>query len=235
MGSTRMPGKILKEFVQNKSILKIIIDNLKSDINLPIIVATTINPEDDAVEVFCRSNGVEYYRGDETNVLSRFTDIANKYGFTHCVRICADNPFLYVPDVQRLIDIAVANPEVDYVSYKIGEKPSILTHFGFWAELASVKALKIASSSGEKKYYEHVTNYIYSNPENFKIHFFELDSNIYTSKIRLTVDTQEDFKIVKEVYELCKDDSSPTSIINIIMQDKFLVEKMEKQILLNTK
>lgn len=230
-----MPGKILKEFADSKSILKIIIDNLKSEMNIPVVVATTLNAEDDAVEIFCRTNGVEYYRGHETNVLSRFTEIADKYNFTHCVRICADNPFLYVPDVKRLIDITTANPSLDYVSYKIGEKPSILTHFGFWAELASVKALKIALSSGDKKYYEHVTNYIYLNPNNFRIHFFELTDEAFRKNIRLTVDTSEDFKIVQEVYYLCNNNCSPPSIINRIMKDNDLVKKMEKQILLNTK
>lgn len=236
MGSTRMPGKILREFAGEKSILKILTDNLKNLHNYPVIVATTTNVGDDAIVEFCNNNNIDVYRGSETDVLSRFIEISEKYGFTHCVRVCSDNPFIYAPHVKQLIDIATANSELDYVSFRVAGKPSILTHFGFWTELASVAALRKAADSKDIFYHEHVTNYIYTHPDNFKIHWIDADTTIFKpDEIRLTVDQEEDFKIAHEIFNNCKSDLSPENIVRFVNDNPVYKKQMTAQITRNTK
>ena len=94
MGSTRLPGKVLKT-VAGKTILDHLIDRISPAKEIDqIIVATTTNSEDDAIEQWGKEKGVTVYRGSDWDVLERFynaTSIA-KAKPENVVRICCDNP-----------------------------------------------------------------------------------------------------------------------------------------------
>src|SRR3989344_1103987 len=93
MGSSRMPGKILKE-IAGKPVLWHLLENIKHSRELTdIVVATTGKKEDDALEEFAREYGVNYFRGSEDNVLERFHEAAKAVGASDAdiiVRITAD-------------------------------------------------------------------------------------------------------------------------------------------------
>ena len=97
LGSTRLPNKVLKPlpFDGEKPVLKVIIDEvLRISKFSNIIVATSKSTINDKLEGFCKSIGVEAYRGDEENVLSRFNTIIKNKSFKHVVRLTGDNPFI---------------------------------------------------------------------------------------------------------------------------------------------
>ena len=94
LGSTRLPGKILLPFYKNRSILDLLIEKLQQVSGAKVILATSISPLNDELEAFARTKNCEVYRGDETDVLKRFIDAAEKYGVEHIIRVCSDNPFL---------------------------------------------------------------------------------------------------------------------------------------------
>ena len=71
MTSTRLPGKVLKPFQDNSTILGRLCKNLKL-LHLPMIIATSTNPDDDRIVEFCKKNKIQYFRGEEQNVLKRF-------------------------------------------------------------------------------------------------------------------------------------------------------------------
>lgn len=103
MGSSRLPGKILKDF-EGKTLIGHIIDRLvrvKSPVK--VIIATSNMSQDDQVERFCRQKGVDCFRGDEQNVLKRYYDCANMYHLKDIVRMTGDNPFPDVEELDRLI------------------------------------------------------------------------------------------------------------------------------------
>src|SRR3989344_5705129 len=61
MGSSRMPGKILKE-IAGKPVLWHLLENIKHSRELTdIVVATTGKKEDDALEEFAREYGVNFF------------------------------------------------------------------------------------------------------------------------------------------------------------------------------
>ncbi|MDB4710952.1 hypothetical protein OAF16_04405, partial [Flavobacteriales bacterium] len=93
-GSTRLPNKIILPFYKEKGILELIVERINKYTDIPIVVATTKNPKDDAIVKIASKNGVGCYRGSENNVLSRFIETAKKNNFKNIIRICADNPFL---------------------------------------------------------------------------------------------------------------------------------------------
>ena len=80
MGSTRLPGKVLKP-VAGQPLLWHIIHRLKaSHLIEEIAVATTTLARDDAIVQFGQAHGIAVVRGPEDNVLSRFALAAETLG-----------------------------------------------------------------------------------------------------------------------------------------------------------
>lgn len=204
-GSTRLPNKILKDFYEGKTILDLLLENLKSKFNdIPIVLATSINENDNVLETIAEKYLVNFYRGSENNVLSRFIEVGQKYNLTHLVRICSDNPFLNLSFILDLID-NLDDSNIDYLSYKnhLGV-PVIKTHVGLFAEIVSLEALiKADKFQNETLYQEHVTNYIYSHPERFNVVLKPSPSEVYNrDDIRMTLDDIEDFENLSELYKI---------------------------------
>ena len=234
--STRLPGKVLLDFYEGKTILEILIDNLANNLDIPIVVATSVEPADDQIVNLCERKGYKYFRGSENDVLSRFIGAAKEYNFTHIVRVCSDNPFMLPEGIQQLIDAAKNNPDKDYISFKVNDSPSILTHFGLWAELAKLSALEIAAKQNNKLYFEHVTNYFYKHSSEFDICWLKSTYEIAKfPEFRLTVDTQEDFDNAKFLYERMGDRISIDFIIKTIINHPNILDNMIKQIEFNSK
>ena len=237
-GSTRLANKMLKPFYQNQTILHIIIENLKRDIDLPIILATTNNPNDDCIEEVAEENGIFCFRGSEENVLQRFIDAANQYQVEVIIRVCADNPFLNPAYILSLIDL-YKESQSDYISFKTkNDIPTIKTHYGFFAELVSLSALiKVEKLTNEKLYREHVTNFIYINTPLFDVKLIAIPFEENES-IRLTIDTLEDFNLAQSIYKELKKDHdtiSPQLVISYLNQNKDYLKQMQQQIQLQQK
>jgi len=204
-GSTRLPGKILKPFYKEDTILDIIIKQFKDNsFGFPVTLATSINEKDACLEDYARKHEVLFFRGSENNVLQRFIDAAEANGFSNIVRVCADNPFLNMEGFETLAKAFANVPDLDYLSFKNHkDKPAIKTHWGLFTEFVSLNALKkVDSLTQDPLYLEHVTNYIYEHPEdNFKIKLLEAPDPVYRREdIRFTIDTLEDFELLKKQY-----------------------------------
>lgn len=93
MGSTRLPGKILKKFDGEKTLLETLLENLHKVSGVKVIVATSVNANNDQLENFLLEKGEFVYRGSESDVLDRFIQAAEINHVDGIVRICSDNPF----------------------------------------------------------------------------------------------------------------------------------------------
>tara|TARA_B110000003_G_C16437945_1_gene452838 strand:- start:46 stop:795 length:750 start_codon:yes stop_codon:yes gene_type:complete len=236
--SIRLPNKIVLPFYQNKSILKLIIEKLQQT-ELKLYVATTTNPNDDIIQKIAEENKVNCFRGDENNVLSRYLSIAEENNLTHVIRVCSDNPFINLSLINNLIANQNKNSFKDYIGYfDKKDNPLILSHFGFFSEIISYKAMKkISQSNLKKKYHEHVTNYVYENPHIFKILKLRLGQIIDNSKnIRLTVDDKKDFDIASSIFSSYKGDhESYEELINHITNNTDFISQMKINIKKNKK
>lgn len=240
-GSSRLPKKMVLPFFEDKNVLELIIERLKLVYSqLPIILATTNKHSDNELESLAENLNVVVYRGDEKNVLSRFLDVAEKYNFNNVIRVCPDNPFLDVIHIQNLLDeMQVVN--ADYISYDFGNgTPTILSHLGLFTEIVKTSALrKIASSTTNVFYLEHVTNYIYTHPKNFLIKLLPLPSYLKNNtKIRLTLDTLDDFLLQKQIYQKMYARTpllSTEKLIKFIEKEPSFLAQMKTQIELNRK
>jgi spore coat polysaccharide biosynthesis protein SpsF (cytidylyltransferase family) len=234
-GSKRLPNKMLLPFYDGKSLIEMIVDKLKQ-LNILIIVATTTNQLDDEIHEVAKKLNVNCYRGSEEDVLNRFINAAKKYNVDKIIRVCADNPFLDVEELKLLIDFSLSK-NYDYVSFNVNGQPSIKTHYGFWAEFVTLGTLiEIENSTKDFFYHEHVTNYIYSNPEKFNICW--IDRSLHATEIRLTVDTEADFNTAKEIFNILSNDNNfitYTDLINFLNQNIKYLNSMKQEIINNTK
>jgi len=239
LGSKRFPGKLLMPFGDSHTVIQYLLNRLRNlGDSIPVIVATSNKKEDDQiVDILKRDEHVAVFRGEENNVLDRFVRCSIEYNLKKIIRICADNPFLDIDSVKQLVTF-MKNNSVDYVSFFIDGKPAIKTHFGLWAEGVSLNALeRVASLTNEKKYLEHVTNYIYENSQDFKISKLAVpDWFPYNYPIRLTIDTEKDYLNLCNVCMQLKDkEISIENIIRVIIKDNALMESMSKEIIFNQK
>lgn len=239
VGSSRLPNKILRPFYDGKSILELLIEKLQSIPESQIIIATSANSDNNIIEEFCKLHNVKCYRGSENDVLRRFIDAAEFHNIKNIIRICSDNPFLELESIKKLISKSQES-DADYISFKVNGNPSIKTHFGFWTEYVTLDALKrVHRNTEDKLYHEHVTNYIYSHPENFKIEWIEGPECLNgRNDIRMTCDTINDFENLQKIYEDVCETSPYPSIKDIVhyldSHDEYLKD-MKEQIKQNTK
>lgn len=238
-GSTRLPSKILLPFADNLCILELLLQKFRKNgfDKYPLIVATTDSYKDDELVQVALSCGAEVFRGSESDVLQRFIDTAKSHELTDIVRVCSDNPFLQVNvHLQKLIDQYLMT-KPDYLSYQLHDgTPVIKSHLGLFCEVTSIEALqKVAEMTDDNLYHEHVTNFIYSNPEVFNVEWMPAPPEVITrNDLRLTLDTREDFDNLQHLYNRVGDESLE-EIVRFIDQSPEIKEHMSEQIALNSK
>jgi len=192
MGSTRLPGKVMRIIDGKNPSLSYTINQLKSCKSLDkIIVATTTLPEDDKIANYLKNLGVDVFRGSSDDVLDRYFQCAKYYDLSSIVRITADCPLIDPNIVEEGIKL-FNSKNYDYVTNTF---PRTFPD-GNETEIFSIEALKKASENADLlSEHEHVTPYFRNNNELFKIKNFTHSSNL--SSLRWTVDYEEDFKLVK--------------------------------------
>lgn len=197
MGSTRFPGKILKK-VMGRPILEYQIERLKKVRNADdVVIATTVNKNDQLVVDLCRQLECSFIKGSEDDVLSRYLEAAIECDAKFIVRINADCPLIDPNVVERVIKHYHSNIlKYDYVSNIL--KPSYPV--GLHTEIFSLSTLKQAHKNAvDPVEREHVTPYIYRNPHMFKIGSVALDVDL--SHYRWTIDYPEDFDLLRKIIE----------------------------------
>jgi spore coat polysaccharide biosynthesis protein SpsF len=196
MGSTRLPGKVLAD-VHGRPMLQWLLDRVKAvpDID-EIVVATTRDPGDDRLAAWLSGvPGVACFRGDADDVLDRYFQASRGRGADVVVRLTGDDPLKDPGLVSRTIQALREHPEVDYVSTFI--KPTFPE--GLDVEAMRIEALERAHAEARlPSEREHVTPYLWKNPDLFKLLSIEQDRD--QSAWRWTVDKPADLDFVRAVY-----------------------------------
>ncbi|MBA2132303.1 cytidylyltransferase domain-containing protein [Capillibacterium thermochitinicola] len=195
MGSTRLPGKVLRE-VLGKPLLEYQLERLarvrSSDM---VVVATTDKEQDKPIVDLCRRLGVLFFRGPEEDVLARYYLAAREFGAEIVARITADCPIIDPAVVDQVFRFYLDHAgEYDYVSnarrrtYPRGMDTEV---FSFHA---LEEAYREARREAER---EHVTIFIYEHPERYRLGGVEYHQDY--SRYRWTVDTEEDFQLIEKI------------------------------------
>lgn len=193
--SSRLPGKVLLP-IEGKPMLIRQIERIKrSKLVDDLIVATSDRKEDDAIEALCLENGITCYRGSLDNVLERFYKIVIKYEPANIIRLTGDCPLIDPDIIDRVIDLHIRENN-DYTSNTM---PPTFPD-GLDVEVISKEIFeKIYLLSNLPSHKEHVTLYIHKNITDFKVGNFR--SEVDLSRLRWTVDEQEDYLLIQEIYK----------------------------------
>ena len=238
-GASRLPGKMIQSFFKDQTLVEVVLNNLVH--NIPkekIILAAPSNPKDDQLCKIVSGLGISVFRGSEDNVLKRFIDASEAFNIKYLVRVCADNPFINPEFISNLIDKGVEK-KADYISWFFSDDlPVIRSHSGIFAEWVSLDALKkIAALSNDKMALEHVTYFIYQNQDLFSIIKLPVENENLYRKIRLTIDTEDDFILAKKIFHELSEcwGYSQDNLIHFLEKNPVLVDQMEKNIKINAK
>jgi len=194
--STRLPGKVLMD-IEGKPMLWHVINRLKLSKKInEIILAIPNTKENDILEKFAKDNKVKYFKGSEEDVLSRYYEAAKEFKSDIVVRITSDCP-LIDPQVVDLVIEKHLNSGADYTSNVLQRTfPR-----GLDIEVFNFKVLEKTQKEARKNYQrEHVTPYICENPKIFKLQNIKAKGKLRRPELRLTVDTKEDLKLIREIY-----------------------------------
>lgn len=199
MGSQRLPKKEMK-YLNNLTILEwCMIRISKVESNNIFIVATTDQKKDDIIEEYCKKYNILCFRGSEDDVLDRYYKCSTIYQLNTIVRLTGDCPLIDPKIIDKMLKI-YQNMNIDII-----KNTWFSTGFpsGFDVEIFSYELLEeIHTLNKDKQSREHVTKYIYDNYNKYNIvglcTILHLDSH-------LSVDTEDDFKTVKEIFKYVKD------------------------------
>lgn len=197
LGSSRLPGKVLLP-LGDKTVLEQVYKRVRKINGLDeVIVATTTAEKDDELAIFMGKKGIPFFRGSEEDVLARFYEVAKRYEADAIMRITSDCPLLDPKVSEKMLEI-FSDYSYDMVS-NASENPKNRTFpRGLDTEIFMFQWLEKAYQEANKPYQrEHVTPYLYENVENIYFHKNEEDY----SKYRWTLDTREDYALIRKVYE----------------------------------
>jgi spore coat polysaccharide biosynthesis protein SpsF len=199
MGSTRLPGKVLRDLEGETVLARVVNRLLRTRLISELLVATTDHPADDVIVAECRRCSVPVCRGDEQDVLDRYFRAAQLAQAEVVVRITSDCP-LIDPEITDKTVAAFLEARPDYASNVL-----IRTYpRGLDTEVMSFDTLARVWREARKPYErEHVTPYIYEHPAEFTMMPVTGDADY--SAHRWTVDTPEDLEVVRRIYARLKD------------------------------
>lgn len=213
--SSRLPGKVLKEIIGMPMLIRQIERIKRSKKIDKLIIATSTDEEDNQIEKIANEYGVECFRGSLDNVLDRFYQATQRYKAEHIVRLTGDCPLLDWEVIDKVIELHLTEKN-DYTSNTI--KPTFPD--GLDVEIMKFNILKEAwEKSNKKSEQEHVTLYIHSRPEKFKLGCLINTEDL--SSLRWTVDEPEDFLFIEEIYKCLysqKSNFSTQDILNLLLK-----------------
>lgn len=216
LGSTRLPRKVLAD-LNGRPLIEHVVNRVKASRYVDrVVVATSSCSSDDDLVSACLSRDLLVYRGDAENVLARYIGACEEFECGKIIRVCADNPFLDVNLLDKQLDMFTKENDVDYCTYTTFDGlPIILKPLGLFAEAVTFSALvRSMSLIKSKKYFEHVTMFIYEHPEVFRIETIPLGREV-NANYRFTVDFQEDLDFCREILSKT-DDISLASLISLL-------------------
>jgi spore coat polysaccharide biosynthesis protein SpsF (cytidylyltransferase family) len=229
VGSTRFPGKIMKEIL-GKTVLIHDLDRIKEmkTINKIVVATTDLEKDDSIINTVKKYNkNIGIYRGREDDVLDRYYKAAKEFNANVIVRITSDCP-LIDPNISDLVVETFLENKCDYCCNNM---PRTYPH-GLDTEVFSFEALERAWREARKSYErEHVTPYIRENPDKFKI--INVWNNVDLRNLRWTLDYPEDFEFITEIYQRLypkKKIFYMQDILDVLNKEPWLIEINKKYV-----
>ena len=204
MGSTRLPGKVLRNIGGRTVLAQTFLRAARADRTSSTVIATTTGENDNAVVAEAEALGAPVFRGSEDDVLERYYQTASAFEADAVVRITSDCPLIDPGVIDHVIEAFISGAP-DYAS-------NILQRTyprGLDTEVFTVDALKRAWKGADKPYQRvHVTPYMYQNHDRFRC--VAVTAAADYSRHRWTVDTADDLEFLRAVCARIEDPITAT-------------------------
>ena len=194
MGSTRLPGKVLRHLGGRSVLSRVARAARESGVLDDLVVATTTEAADDAVAAECERIGVHCSRGPVDDVLTRFLGVLDEHPADTVLRFTADCPLLDPRLVERAARVFEA-AGVDYLTTSITRT----LPRGLDVEVVRAGVLSDIDKLAFDHHRTHVTSYVYSHPADFDVIGLTVQPDL--SHLRLTLDTEDDWKLIEAVVD----------------------------------
>lgn len=227
MTSSRLPGKVLLEAINGISMLEFMIQRVRKSKHIDdIVVATTVNKEDDPIIELCEKLNINYFRGSEDDVLSRVLKAHNYMNSDIIVELTGDCP-LIDPEIIDKVILEYLDFEYDYVSndhersYPLGLDVQV-----FSKEILA----EVDKKTNNKDDREHVSLYIYSSGE-YSLKAVVAEDSLFWPDLRITLDDLGDYNFIKRIiehfYPKKEFDFKSIEVVTYIKKNKHLLKLLD--------
>ncbi|GAA0554757.1 hypothetical protein GCM10010172_41710 [Paractinoplanes ferrugineus] len=194
MDSSRLPGKVLLKLGGRSVLERCVRGAQQSGVLDQVIVATTVEATDDVIVEECARIGIPCHRGPVDDVLARFLGVLDEHESDVVVRFTADNPLIDPAIIARAHRVFVASG-ADYLTTSIAHT----LPRGLDVEMVRTPVLRAVDALATKHHRVHVTSYIYTHADDFDVIGLTLQPDL--SHLRLTVDTEDDWRVVSAIVD----------------------------------
>ena len=226
MTSSRLPGKVLMEYCGIPNLEHIIRRLRRSEYIDEVVVATTTNDTDMPIVELCERIDCKYYRGSEEDVLARVLETAKSVDGDIIVEITGDCPVIDWRHVDYLVKQYLGS-DYDYISNTIERT----LPRGFDTQVFSVNVLeRVEALTKSPVDREHVSLYIYTNPDKFKICNWVAEDVMKHPELGITLDNYDDYELIKDIYESLyweDNDFSAEDVVNLLLSDNILYTRAQ--------
>jgi spore coat polysaccharide biosynthesis protein SpsF (cytidylyltransferase family) len=194
-GSVRLPRKVLADLC-GRPLLGWLVQRVRSSRTLAgLVVATTTDRGDDAVEELCDRLAVPVFRGHPTDVLRRYVDAAAQGGAAAVVRISGDSPFIDSATVDCVVSDFLRGGADLVENHRVPGWP-----VGTAVEAMTMDCLnRLDAEAKDDRHREHVTLYAIENPGRFELRHVPPPESMRAPDLRICVDTAEDLERAREI------------------------------------
>jgi len=227
MGSSRLPNKVLKD-INGRPVIVQVVERLKKVSCIDdIVLLTSTNQENEELCRVAKEHGIKYFTGPEDNVLLRFQLAAKQYPCDFIIRITGDTPFVEADICERLFSKVIdKNAQYGFLSEQFAE--------GVDCEVLKTTALsELNIKTLRPSELEHVTLHFYENMQQ-QYQVVEMKNDTDDSHYRFTLDTPEDWEVIKAIADAHVDTLNVTyEQIKVFLDSHPVVKGINAQIIRN--
>ena len=194
MNSKRLTGKVLLKLASKPVLWHVVERCRQASFPRTVVVATTTNSEDRAIELLCKEAGVLCFRGNDKDVLERYLTCAELFNLTTIVRVTADCPLIDPSNMDQTIAMHIRKG----ADYSTNRLIPTFPH-GFDVDVFTLACLKKVHERATSEFdREHIVTYIWKHPNEFKIS--DHRSPVDLSDYRWVLDYPEDYELLTNIY-----------------------------------
>jgi len=199
LGSSRLPGKVLKPLVEGRTVLGYLLERLTfCQPAAKLIVATSLNPIDDPLAQQIAAWKIAFFRGSESDCLERYYSAARQFDLEIVARVTADCPLVIPSIVEEMIQYFRRNYDrIDYLSNRqYTDFPEGLDVEIFKTDLLE-EGVREAQRLDER---EHINYFFLNRPTRYRLRYYNHGRGRDYSRFKLSIDDAADLDRVRALF-----------------------------------